>query len=103
MEQRLNERPSLGFEPESEPVRVACTTMAFDNADVINLLRKRGQAIRSEDEKARLSIEEEINEVKEEQFEKLVNPCSIFMTFETEEGIKRALNMQKSIDTQEDL
>ena len=49
MEQRLDELPDLGFEDEPvEHVKVALTTFAFKNADIINLLKKRGDAVKNE-------------------------------------------------------
>lgn len=33
-----------------------------------------------------------------EHFEKLIKPCSVFMTFEKEEGVKRALKLDKNIN-----
>ena len=49
MERRISELPDLGFEDEPvEHVKVAVTTLAFKNADVINLLRQRGYAIKTE-------------------------------------------------------
>ena len=50
MEQRLDELPDLGFEDEPvEHVKVALTTFAFKNADIINLLKKRGDAVKNEE------------------------------------------------------
>ena len=40
MEQRLDRMPDLGYEDEPvEQVKIAVTTLAFKNADIINLLR----------------------------------------------------------------
>jgi len=47
METRLAKLPNLGFD-EEESVKVACTTLAFNNAKIINLLRERGNAIKAE-------------------------------------------------------
>lgn len=49
METRISELPDLGYEDEPvEKVKVAVTTLAFKNADVINMLRQRGYAIKTE-------------------------------------------------------
>lgn len=50
MEKRLEQLPNLGFDGDDEEssVKVAVTTLAFDNAAIINLLRDRGAAIKAE-------------------------------------------------------
>ena len=45
MEARLTEFPALGIDgPEGDeaPVKIACVTFAFDNAEIIHSLTKRG-------------------------------------------------------------
>ena len=34
----------------------------------------------------------------EKEFKKLTTPCTVFMTFETEEGVERAMAFQKATD-----
>ena len=41
MENRVNKLPSLGYDEVAE-IKVAVTTMAFKNGEIIDLLRKRG-------------------------------------------------------------
>jgi len=49
METRLSRMPDLGFEEEPvENIKVAVTTLAFNNSEVINLLSLRGQAVKGE-------------------------------------------------------
>ena len=48
-------------------------------------------------------IETKINELKEAEFDRFITPCSVFMTFENEEGVNRALNMDKTIKAHEEL
>ena len=75
--------PDLGYEPEPvDYVKVALTTFAFRNADVIHLLSERGQIIKDQ---------------RWADLEKLTTPCSVFMTFENEEGINRALNYESAL------
>ena len=38
-------------------------------------------------------IDSKINDLKDKEFERLTTPCSVFMTFESEEGYNRALEM----------
>ena len=46
MEERLTKLPDLGFEDNPlEKVKVSITTFAFDNSDLINKLKLRGEAI----------------------------------------------------------
>jgi len=47
MENRLERLPNLGYDDEPS-VQIACTTLAFNNAEIINLLRQRGMAIKQE-------------------------------------------------------
>ena len=46
MEQKLSKIPSLHYDTEVE-VRVAVTSMAFHNGEIIKLLRDRGHCIRT--------------------------------------------------------
>ena len=49
MSERLTKLPDLGFEDEPpERINIALITFAFDNAELINLLRDRGNAIKFE-------------------------------------------------------
>lgn len=49
MENKLSQLPDLGYEEEPvKEIKVAVTTFAFDNADLINLLRTRGLYIKQE-------------------------------------------------------
>jgi len=88
MERRLTIMPDLGFEEEPpEQIKIAVTTFAFDNADLILLLRERGAAITCDNFDRMREIDAEINQLKDEKLEKFVRPCSVFMTFESEEGL----------------
>lgn len=89
--------PNLNFEEEDGDIKVAVTTLAFANADIIDLLTQRGTAIKSEKWDQQLQIEQKINDLKNEKFNNLTTPCSVFMTFESEEGVNRALQMDDTI------
>jgi hypothetical protein len=96
MEKRLKIMPDLGFEEEApDQIKIAVTTFAFDNADLILLLRERGAAISSDNFDRMREIDQQINQLKDEMLEKLVRPCSVFMTFESEEGLQRALKFDE--------
>ncbi len=47
MERRLAKLPNLGYDDVPE-VKVAVTTMAFKNGEIINMLRERGECIKNE-------------------------------------------------------
>lgn len=95
--------PNLGFdgeEVEGDRIRIAIVTFAFENAKVINWLRERGTHIKNENwtklEQVNMTIDESI---KKDQvlLDKLQRPCSVFATFETEEGYNRALEYNKVV------
>ena len=46
-------------------------------------------------------IDSRINQFKDENIKQMVTPCSIFMTFENEEGVNRAINYNESIEADE--
>lgn len=94
MERKLSLLPDLGFEEEPiEQIKIAVTTFAYNNGDVIHLLRERGNCIKSEDWKSMQKVDKKINDIKNSQLEDFTTPCSIFMSFELEEGVNRALQM----------
>lgn len=96
---RLDLMPDQGMEDEPvEHILVAKTTMAFNNAEIIHLLRARGAAIKAEKWDLQAKLEGEINSLKNEKLETLTTPCSVFMTFENEEGITRALKYDEAVE-----
>lgn len=104
MEVRLSRMPDLGYESERvEHVKVAVTTLAFKNAEIIGLLKKRGDAIKMMKWDLQREIEKEINDLKDAKFDELITPCSVFMTFENEEGVNRAKNYDSAIENDENL
>lgn len=95
IEQRINEMPDLGYdEPDQRDYykKIAQITFAFHNADIINRLATRGTYIKTEKWDKVKQINTQIAESldDEEYLDKLQRPCSIFATFETEEGYNRA-------------
>lgn len=80
-------------------ISIAQITFAFFNAEVIGLLRKRGGFIGTEKWDKLKEVNQEINEIikKKEILDKLQTPCSVFATFETEEGYQRAKLYNKLI------
>lgn len=99
MEQRLVQLPGLGYDTDpTMPVKIALTTFAYKNGDIIELLRERGTAIKSNDWKGITKIDERINKLKTIQLDPLTTPCSIFMTFRSEEGVNRALEFDSLVE-----
>jgi hypothetical protein len=51
MEKRLTDFPDLGiddYEGDERPIKIAVVTFAFDNAEMIYALTRRGQYIRNQ-------------------------------------------------------
>lgn len=96
--------PDLGYEDEPvEHVKIAMTTFAFRNQEVIGLLKERGQIIKQEKWAKLPKIDQKINDYKNENLEDMTTPCSVFMTFENEEGVNRALNYDQAVTSDENL
>ena len=98
MEERLSNLPDLGFEEEPpERIVVALMTFAFDNAELINLLKRRGEAIKWENFNRMRAINEHIDKLKSRHLEQYNRPVSAFLTFENEEGLNRCLNYNETV------
>ena len=96
--------PDLGYENEPvEHIKIAVTSFAFNNAEIIHMLKERGEIIKSEKWAKMAEIDSRINQFKDENIKQMVTPCSIFMTFENEEGVNRALQYDDAIATNEEL
>lgn len=96
----------LGFdEPDNsnEPkrIKIAQITFAYYNGEVIRWLTKRGDFIKTEKWDKVNEINQEIAQgIKDEDLlNRCQKPCSVFATFETEEGYNRAIiyNEQQAV------
>lgn len=87
----------IGQKCEIEQVRVAQISFAYDNSELIKLLKERGEAIMSQEYESIKKIDNKINNLKNEKPGNLIRPCSAFITFETKEGYNHALNFSKII------
>jgi hypothetical protein len=67
-------------------VKIADIAFSFNNADLIDLLRKRGQHIMYQRFDKMREIEAQISMLKDTKFTNLVKPCDAFITFEEEDG-----------------
>ena len=98
MERRLKQLPDLGYEEDIQyEIKVAVTTFAYKNGSMIKALRERGERIKSNDWKGIDKADKKINKLKQIELEQLTTPCSVFMSFETEEGINRALQFDELV------
>lgn len=99
--------PCLGFDGidgDEQRVKIAMIKFAFNNGNLIKVLRKRGNMIKNEKWSKLDKINDMIgNEIKSDQqvLDQLQRPCSAFVTFETEEGYNRALHYNEVIEFEE--
>lgn len=94
----MSQLPDLGYEDEPQDhIDIAVTTLAYDNAALVGLLKTRGTHIMNEKWDKMRAVEKEINELKDKEFDDWTRPCSVFMTFQKEEGLQRALEMDSVI------
>ena len=77
---------------ENIPILISQITLAYNNEMIINLLRKRGNAIKAEKYKELEKVNDELaKEIKNQKtLDDCQRPCSAFVMFETEEGVTRA-------------
>lgn len=100
LEDRINdpEYPNQGYDDgdeaaENDRKRIAQITFAYENGEMIDLLADRGYYIKNEKWEKAEGVQDKIEaKLKDESFlNKMQTPCSVFATFETEEGLQRAL------------
>ena len=92
MEAKLKQLPDLGYEEvPQDRIEIAATSFAFENAELITMLKKRGAAITADKFDEMRKIDAQINDYKNANLDKCTRPCSVFMTFENEEGVNRCL------------
>ena len=93
LEERLTRLPDQGYEdPAPEHITISMITFAYDNAELINLLRQRGSFVKFEKYDKMREINNKIDAIKSDRkkLESLNRPVTAFLTFENEEGINRA-------------
>jgi hypothetical protein len=59
---------------------------SFNNAELISLLRERGQHVMYQRFDKMRETEKKISLLKDEKFNTLIKPCDAFITFEEEDG-----------------
>lgn len=73
---------------------IATISFAFNNSELIYLLKERGQKIMTQDFEKMREIEGKINKLKDEHFEDLTRPVCAFITFETDTGYYLACELE---------
>jgi len=74
-----------------DTIQVADIIFAYDNSNLINLLKKRGTAIANLKFDEMRKVEKEIDVLINDEFDKLTEPVSAFIIFEEEDGVIVAL------------
>ena len=100
LEERLTRLPDLGYEdPPPDRIKIAMISFAFDNSELINLLRSRGQAIKFEKYDKMREINKKIDDLKSDPITltKLNRPVTAFLSFENEEGINRCKEYNEAV------
>lgn len=104
IEERVSAMDDLGYDGPTQPgvhkhIKIAQVTFAFYNEDIIKVLTKRGTLIKTEKWDKVDQVNDKIDDMFKQQkvLDKLQTPCSVFATFETEEGYNRAVHMQEQI------
>ena len=75
-------------------MKVVRIDLVFDNAKIINLLIKRGTAIRKCKKELVRKLEHQIHEEKKRQY--YANICGVFITLENDEDVKNAFELCSS-------
>jgi len=79
-------------------IEVADIVFAFNNAKLITLLKERGHCIINQDFEKQKTIEEQIMELKRNDYDALTRPVCAFITFAEEEGFQTALRFEEPED-----
>jgi hypothetical protein len=106
LEKRLSNFPEMGIDDPADlqdGIKIAQITFAFQNSKIINMLKKRGQLRKTEKweqvEKMNAEIAESLR-TDQDLLDKMQRPCSVFATFETEEGYNRALRYNELVENE---
>ena len=79
---------------ESTDIKIANIFFAFNNAELVTLLRKRGEFIVQANETKEKEIDERISALKDAKRDDFVIPVAAFITFKTQEGYERAIRFK---------
>jgi hypothetical protein len=87
--EKLREVKASGEDTSSikiSEVKIADIVFAFNNAELIELLKIRGNHIQFQRFDHMRAVEKRISELKDEKFRDLIKPVDAFITFEEEDG-----------------
>lgn len=102
LEDNFSKLPDLGFEDEPvSRIKISMMTFAFDNSQLINLLKQRGLAIKLEKYDKMREINKKIDNLKAANLSKYNRPVTAFLTFENEEGLNRCKNYKDTVQQEE--
>lgn len=76
-------------------IKIVDIAFAYNNAKLISLLQERGKCIVYQKYERMHEIENEISELKKNQYDDFTKPVCAFITFEEEAGVNRALDYEK--------
>ena len=79
---------------ETTDIRIANIFFAFNNAELVSLLRKRGEFIVQANEGKEKEIDERISALKDAKRDDFVIPIAAFITFNSQEGYERAIRFK---------
>ncbi len=97
LNKRFSSLPNLGFEEDEDEVRIAQITFAFNNAQIINMLKTRGAFIKNQKYDDMRKIDKELDEYKTNNYEMLNRPVTAFIIMESEEGLNRAKQYEELV------
>jgi len=103
MEEALSAFPNLGFDEGVTDIKIAKLTFAFDNAVLINLLRQRGMAIKGQNFDKVRELNKKIDQYRQDNYDKIARPVSIFLTFSSEEGKQRCIQYNDIVENDPEL
>lgn len=86
LEEMRRETPEECRSINIREVKIADIVFSFNNAQLINLLKERGQNIMYQRFERMRQVEQKISQLKNERFKDLTKPCEAFITFEEEDG-----------------
>lgn len=89
LERRVQELPPVLKGQEKVTIEVAAVSIAYQNGQIIDLLRTRGTHITNGNLKAIPEVDNKINLLFLTQSEKLTTPVTAFVTFTSQEGYER--------------
>jgi hypothetical protein len=95
IENDLSKMPKIN--KDLDEIIICDVNINFNNSEIINLLSKRGAALKYGKILEARKIEDEIKEVKEKKYDSLIKPKSAFIVFEKEEAANRALSTNSTL------